>query len=67
MPEVAGNAALFVDPFSSDSICQAMQQIVTDETLRKELILKGQIRREKFNWQKTADILWKSIEKTVDV
>ncbi|MBI4947213.1 MAG: glycosyltransferase family 4 protein [Bacteroidetes bacterium] len=64
MPEVAGNAALLVDPFSVDSIKDGMLRIYKDEALRKQLILNGQKQREKFSWDKTAEKLWKCIEKT---
>ncbi len=46
LPEVAGDAALLVDPFSIPSISEAMQQISSDKKLREELILKGSIRRK---------------------
>jgi len=65
LPEVAGDAALFIDPFSVDSIADAMQKIATDENLRKDLIEKGKLRKQEFSWQKSADLLWKSIEETV--
>ncbi|MCF8296573.1 MAG: glycosyltransferase family 4 protein [Saprospiraceae bacterium] len=64
MPEVADKAALLVDPFSVDSIKDAMIKIANDENLRNELIEKGRIRREEFSWQKSADKLWESIIKT---
>lgn len=66
MPEVAGGAALLVDPFSVDSIKDAMLRIVKDEQLRNSLIEKGKERRKDFSWDKTANLLWKSIEKTVN-
>jgi glycosyltransferase involved in cell wall biosynthesis len=62
MPEVAGNAALFVDPESLNSICEAMQQIVSDSGLRDKLILAGRARKDLFNWDSTADKLWRSVE-----
>lgn len=66
MPEVAGDAGLLVNPFSVDEIKNAMQKIYSDENLRKDLVEKGKIQREKFSWQKTADKLWTCIEKTLD-
>ena len=66
MPEIAGDAALLVDPFSIDSIAEAMKKINYDKKLHENLILKGQKRRQEFNWQKSADKLWKSIEKVMD-
>jgi glycosyltransferase involved in cell wall biosynthesis len=64
MPEVAGDAALLIDPFSIDSIAGAMQKISANENLRNSLIEKGRERRKMFSWQKTSERLWNSIEKT---
>jgi len=66
MPEVAGDAALLVDPFSTDSIASAMTSMANDITLREDLIKKGRIQKEKFSWQKTSELLWCSIEKTLE-
>jgi glycosyltransferase involved in cell wall biosynthesis len=66
MPEVAGNAGLLADPFSVDSIKEAMLKISTDAVLRNKLIENGRIQRQKFSWDKTAEKLWSSIEKTMD-
>ena len=66
MPEIAGNAALFVDPFSPESIAEAMEKIALNKNLRDELIAKGCIQRENFSWQKSADKLWNCIEKALE-
>ncbi len=66
MPEVSGDAALLVDPFSVESIKDGMIKIVKDTGLRNNLILKARKQREKFSWQKTADNLWGSIEKCME-
>ena len=65
MPEVAGNAALLVDPFSVESNSDAMRRIAFEKGLRESLIEKGRERRQMFTWQKSADRLWESIEKTL--
>ncbi len=65
MPEVAGDAALLADPFSTDSIANAMITIYNDKKLSKQLIEKGNIQGQKFSWDKTADKFWKSIEKVL--
>lgn len=65
MPEVAGDAALLVDPFSVKSIADAMSLIYSDQTLRKQLIEKGFARKQKFSWDKTAERVWQSIEKVL--
>lgn len=66
MPEIAGDAALMVDPFIPGSIADAMKSITFDDGLRQKLIEKGRRRREQFSWEKTAENLWASIEKTVN-
>ncbi len=63
MPEVAGDAALFTNPFSADSIAGAMEKIYFDHKLRNSLIEKGRKQREKFSWDKTAKLLWESVER----
>lgn len=65
LPEVAGEAALFVDPHEVSKIKEAMIQLWQDETLRKDLIEKGKLQKQKFSWEKSADLLWQSIEKTI--
>ncbi len=65
MPEVAGDAALLVDPFDPASIAKSMTDIYRDEGLRNDLIRKGILREKEFTWQKTADLLWQSIEKAI--
>jgi glycosyltransferase involved in cell wall biosynthesis len=66
MPEVAGDAALLVNPFSTDSISDAMKQIASDSELREKLILKARDQRQKFSWDSSAEKLWNCIEKAVD-
>lgn len=62
IPEVAGNAALLVDPFNTQAIANAMKRITFDPNFRKDLIEKGKIRGSQFSWDKTAEIFWGYIE-----
>lgn len=55
MPEIAGDAALLVDPFSPASITGAMKQVNSDSVLRKNMIQKGLIRSAKFSWKAMAE------------
>ena len=64
MPEVAGDAALLIDPFNPESIAEAMKKIYNDDTLKQEMILKGKKRAARFSWEKTAEQLWESMMKT---
>jgi glycosyltransferase involved in cell wall biosynthesis len=65
MPEVAGDAALQVDPFNITAIADAMELLSKNETLQKDLIRKGTVQKNKFTWKKTAALLYDSIEKTL--
>ena len=65
LPEIAGDAALYVSPTDVKEIATAMQQIVSDSKLREDLIGKGRVRKKAFSWQQTADKLWESIEKVM--
>jgi len=67
LPEVAGDAALFIDPNKPDTIEKAMHQIANSNSLREELIAKGRLQREKFSWDNTASLVWQSIEKTISL
>lgn len=63
MPEIANDAALLVDPFSIESIANAMLYLYKDEDMRNVLIEKGRKRKLDFSWDKTAAALWQSIER----
>ena len=62
MPEVAGDAALLVDPFDIESIAGALE-LVMDDNVRNSLIEKGRIRRNDFSWDKAAE-QWYSVIST---
>ena len=53
-PEVAGDSAILVDPNNVGQIASAMDQVCSDDTLRKQLIEKGQQRAKHFGWDKFA-------------
>lgn len=61
MPEVASDAALLVDPFSIDSIAEALKRMDQDADLRKTLIARGLERGKIFTWDRSADAMWESI------
>ena len=55
LPEVAGEAALYVDPLNIDDITKGIKILAEDETLREKLVGKGLERVKEFSWEKTAD------------
>lgn len=54
MPEVAGEAALLVDPNNIQEIVEKMNNIVNSKILRKQLIERGFKRVKQFSWERTA-------------
>jgi len=54
LPEVVGNAALFIDPEQPGSLSEALYQ-VNQESTRRELVRKGLARAQAFSWQSTAE------------
>ena len=55
MPEVAGSAALLVDPFDVDDITNTMAKLLGDDKLREELIRKGKEVAKAYSWKRTAE------------
>jgi glycosyltransferase involved in cell wall biosynthesis len=66
MPEVAGDAALLVDPSSPEDIADKMHQLYKDEALRSKLIQNARVQVKKFDWNISAAKLWDSMMKCVD-
>lgn len=65
MPEIAGDAALLVNPYDVGEIAQAMEQLYRDPLLRNTLIEKGKARKGLYTWDRTAELLWQTIEKAL--
>ncbi len=54
MREVAGGAALLVDPLDEKSIAGGIKRVLSDGDLRRGLIQRGLKRAREFSWEKTA-------------
>lgn len=54
MPEIAGNAALLVDPQKPYQIAAAISKLINDTNFKKSLALKGRVRSGLFSWDKAA-------------
>ena len=54
MPEVAGDAALLVDPTSEVEIADAMRQVITDPKTCEDLVQRGRKRSRMFTWERAA-------------
>ncbi|WP_194776390.1 glycosyltransferase family 4 protein [Pararhodonellum marinum] len=61
LAEVAGGAALCVDPLSVEAIKSGIERLVNDRTLYQECVLKGYERAGHFSWETTAKKTWELI------
>lgn len=55
VPEVAGDAALLVDPESVDDIRAGIERLLRDEELRRTLAIEGPLRAAQFSWARCAE------------
>ena len=59
MPEVAGDAALLVDPMDVRSIADGLCRLAADSNLRARLAQKGIARAKKYTWEKSVEATWR--------
>jgi len=63
IPEVVGDAALLVDPYSIEDILSGMQKLLLRKDLVEQLIRNGTVRSKRFTWDRGVDAVIESIEK----
>ena len=54
LPEVAGDAAMLVNPGNVFDIARGIREVLTDEPLRAELIRRGRAQAARFSWERSA-------------
>jgi glycosyltransferase involved in cell wall biosynthesis len=59
MAEVAGDAAVLVNPESAEELAEALQGMIADEQLRERLKQKGLARACKYTWPRAVENTWK--------
>lgn len=64
MPEVAGDAALLCHPTDYPQIAEAMHKL-DNPAVRNDLIARGNKRANLFTWERSAEMMWESIQKTL--
>jgi glycosyltransferase involved in cell wall biosynthesis len=63
LPEVAGDAALLVDPHDVTGLAQAMRRVYEDGALRQQLVVRGRERARAFSWQQCARQVLETLER----
>jgi len=54
LPEIVGSATLIVDPYNTNAITTALEQVLTDDALAERLRRDGLEQVKRFNWANTA-------------
>ena len=54
MPEVTGDSAVLADPKDTEAIASAIQRVLTDEALHRDLVMKGFENIKRFSWDESA-------------
>jgi glycosyltransferase involved in cell wall biosynthesis len=67
IPEVAGDAAVLVDPHSADAIADGLRKVLTDPVLKKTCVEKGIERAKLFTWEQSATETLAVLRQTVDM
>ncbi len=62
LPEIAGDAAILVDPFDVDEIARGMQRLITEDPLRQALVRRGFMQVKRFSWQAAGQQVWRVLE-----
>ena len=62
MPEVAGDSALLVDPYSVDSIANAIRRVIHEPELRATLAARAAMRGREFSWDRAAEATARVLE-----
>jgi len=67
MPEICGDAALLVNPLDVKAISQAITQLWSNPSLYDSLINKGNEQAKKYSWDRSAELLWASCLRTINL
>lgn len=65
MPEVAGDAALLIDPTDARAIAAGLQTLITDSSLRARLIQAGFARAKELSWEKACEATWRVYQELI--
>ncbi len=65
IPEVAGDAAILVNPLDTTDIAQAIYRVLSDSKLQKELVYAGFQQTKKFSWERCANTMLKTIRQSI--
>jgi glycosyltransferase involved in cell wall biosynthesis len=63
IPEVVGDAGIMLDPYDAEGLAEAFMNVISNENLRNEMIVKGLEQAKKFSWDRCVDLI---VEKMIN-
>jgi glycosyltransferase involved in cell wall biosynthesis len=54
LPEVVGDGALLIDPYSEEDIAQGIARLLDDQDLRARLVERGLLRAASYSWERSV-------------
>ena len=66
LPEIAEDAAIYVNPQDVAEIADGMMQLASDPDLNSRLVSAGKKRVNSFSWDKTSELYWESVCRLID-
>jgi glycosyltransferase involved in cell wall biosynthesis len=67
LPEVVGDAAVLVDPYSVEAIADGLARVLEDQALRTDLIARGLLRAASFSWERSVKSIHDTYMKVLGV
>ena len=64
-PEIAGDAAVYFDPYSISSMSEAITKVIYNEEKRSQLIRLGNERLKRYSWEKAAQKTEEAYQKAI--
>ena len=62
LPEIAGDAAILVEPHSVEAICNGMAELFDNPQKAADMQQKGRVQAQKFSWTHTAEETYKAYQ-----
>ncbi|MCD4737878.1 MAG: glycosyltransferase family 4 protein [Anaerolineae bacterium] len=66
LPEVAGEAALLVNPLDKEAIARGLERLLADAALRRQLVALGETNLARFSWQRAGQTVATLLERLLD-
>jgi glycosyltransferase involved in cell wall biosynthesis len=67
LPEVVGDAAVLVDPYSIEDIASGLERVLGDGALRATLVERGHVRVAQFSWERSVRAIHRGYMKVLGV